>query len=255
MPPTLITARAMLLQGGAMAAPRNAILGLWRTDDGKALVEIARCGDMICGHIARVIDRGPSVPATDVNNPDDHLRARPTVGLSIFYGFTWRSDKASDGRAYVDKGYRGHSVPHPRRVFISGQKRGVHGVIQRELAAPIRHRTGDRTHEDRRPSRPKLPQGLYRRSRQRPPHCRRPQLPAHPRMAQASLAPVPRNRRPLPRAVTNVQKRFLTVDESSQLSTGSFPSALGNHGTLHRGPERLSGSPIKSGRPRPFAQQ
>lgn len=36
-------------------------------------------------------------------------------------------------RAYVDKGYRGHDVPQPRRVFISGQKRGVHGVIKREL--------------------------------------------------------------------------------------------------------------------------
>jgi len=36
-------------------------------------------------------------------------------------------------RAYVDKGYRGHSTPDPRRVFLSGQKRGVHGVIKREL--------------------------------------------------------------------------------------------------------------------------
>ena len=36
-------------------------------------------------------------------------------------------------RAYVDKGFRGHSVPNPLRVFISGQKRGVHGVIRREL--------------------------------------------------------------------------------------------------------------------------
>ena len=36
-------------------------------------------------------------------------------------------------RAYVDKGYRGHSAPKPRRVFISGQKRGVVGVIKREL--------------------------------------------------------------------------------------------------------------------------
>ena len=36
-------------------------------------------------------------------------------------------------RAYVDKGYRGHSTPNPLRVFISGQKRGVHGVIKREL--------------------------------------------------------------------------------------------------------------------------
>ena len=36
-------------------------------------------------------------------------------------------------RAYVDKGYRGHDTTDPRRVFISGQKRGVFGVIKREL--------------------------------------------------------------------------------------------------------------------------
>ena len=36
-------------------------------------------------------------------------------------------------RAYVDKGYRGHDAANPHRVFISGQKRGVIGVIKREL--------------------------------------------------------------------------------------------------------------------------
>src|SRR5213082_708080 len=36
-------------------------------------------------------------------------------------------------RAYADKGYRGHSTENPRRVFISGQKRSVFGVIKREL--------------------------------------------------------------------------------------------------------------------------
>ena len=36
-------------------------------------------------------------------------------------------------RAYVDKGYRGHDAADPHRVFISGQKRGVFGVIKREL--------------------------------------------------------------------------------------------------------------------------
>jgi transposase, IS5 family len=36
-------------------------------------------------------------------------------------------------RAYVDQGYRGHDAPNPLRVFISGQKRGVHGAIKREL--------------------------------------------------------------------------------------------------------------------------
>ncbi len=32
------------------------------------------------------------------------------------------------GRAYVDKGYRGHDTASPRRVFISGQKRGIFGI-------------------------------------------------------------------------------------------------------------------------------
>lgn len=36
-------------------------------------------------------------------------------------------------RIYVDKGYVGHTHPKKNRVFRSGQKRGVHGVIKREL--------------------------------------------------------------------------------------------------------------------------
>ena len=36
-------------------------------------------------------------------------------------------------RAYVDKGYVGHDAPKPNRVFRSGQKRGVHGQIKKEL--------------------------------------------------------------------------------------------------------------------------
>jgi IS5 family transposase len=36
-------------------------------------------------------------------------------------------------RVYVDKGYVGHKAPKPMRVFRSGQKRGVHGKIKKEL--------------------------------------------------------------------------------------------------------------------------
>ena len=36
-------------------------------------------------------------------------------------------------RIYVDKGYVGHDTPKPYRVYRSGQKRGVHGQIRREL--------------------------------------------------------------------------------------------------------------------------
>ncbi len=36
-------------------------------------------------------------------------------------------------RAYLDKGYVGHDAPKPLRVYRSGQKRGVHGQIKKEL--------------------------------------------------------------------------------------------------------------------------
>jgi len=36
-------------------------------------------------------------------------------------------------RVYVDNGYRGHDTTNPRRVFLSGHKRGAVGVIRREL--------------------------------------------------------------------------------------------------------------------------
>ena len=41
-------------------------------------------------------------------------------------------------RAYVDKGTAATTPQNPRRVFISGQKRGVFGVIKRELHAAAR---------------------------------------------------------------------------------------------------------------------
>ena len=36
-------------------------------------------------------------------------------------------------RAYVDRGYVGHDAENPNRVYKSGQKRGVHGQIKKEL--------------------------------------------------------------------------------------------------------------------------
>ena len=70
-------------------------------------------------------------------------------------------------RAYVDKGYRGHHAQNRRRVFISGQKRGVFGVIERELRR--RSAIDHRALEDRWSPRPLLPQRPPRRCGQRHP--------------------------------------------------------------------------------------
>ncbi len=70
-------------------------------------------------------ERPVSVPCTPITRLGHTLRdaldgAQQLTGCTI-------------QRVYADKGYRGHQAPNPRRVFISGQKRGVVGIIKREL--------------------------------------------------------------------------------------------------------------------------
>ena len=86
------------------AAPGSAeIFGRWRTDDGKAIVAIGRCGDTACGTIAAVLDRSPGVPRTDVKNPSPALRKRPILGMPVLTGFRRSDDQWSGGRAYDPK--------------------------------------------------------------------------------------------------------------------------------------------------------
>jgi len=87
----------------APAAAAPAVEGLWLTDDGKAVVRVAACGQRMCGRIARVLDRNPAVPTTDANNPDPAQRARPLVGLQVLSGFTPGSTVWQGGRAYDPK--------------------------------------------------------------------------------------------------------------------------------------------------------
>ena len=86
---------------GAAAAP--SVEGLWLTDDGKALIRIAACGQRMCGRIARVLDTGANVPKTDVNNPDPARRTQPILGLQVLSGFRGEPMQWTDGQAYDPK--------------------------------------------------------------------------------------------------------------------------------------------------------
>ena len=55
----------------------------------------------------------------------DEVRQTFQTITSRFAGYQAQWHGRPIERAYVDKGYRGHDTEHPRRVFISGQKRGV----------------------------------------------------------------------------------------------------------------------------------
>ena len=108
-----------------------------------------------------------------------------TLGAAI--AATKRLTGCAIERAYVDKGYRGHDTANPRRVFISGQKRGVFGHHQTRAPAPLCYRSRHRTHEDRRTPRTLFPQRPRGRRHKRRPHRRWSQPASHPRLAEASL--------------------------------------------------------------------
>ncbi len=96
-------AAMLLLTPLSAAAAAPAVAGRWLTDDGSAVVEIAACGQQMCGRIARVLATGPDVPRTDVNNPDRARRTRPLVGLPILWGFAPGAKAWEDGTAYDPK--------------------------------------------------------------------------------------------------------------------------------------------------------
>ena len=116
-----LLAAALLLAPlpGAAAAP--SVEGLWRTDDGKAVIRIAACGQRMCGRIARVLDTDPTVPKTDVNNPDPGRRNRPILGLQILWGFNPGARSWEGGRAYDPK--TGSSYKSTLRLNADGSLR------------------------------------------------------------------------------------------------------------------------------------
>ena len=100
----------LLVSGWSTAASAGPIDGLWLTDDRQGVVRIGPCGGHLCGWIARVLARGPGVPARDVNNPEPRLRARPLQGLPILSGFTAAGAGFTGGQAYDPQSGRSYTA-------------------------------------------------------------------------------------------------------------------------------------------------
>lgn len=92
-------ALAALVTASAAAAAPAPVTGRWLTVEGKAIVEVAPCGQSLCGRIVKVLKPRPGGPVVDANNPDANLRRRPIEGLAILTGFAANGDRWS-GRIY-----------------------------------------------------------------------------------------------------------------------------------------------------------
>lgn len=90
---------AALTAVAASASAPVPIAGRWQTDDGKAIIEIAACGNAMCGKISRFLVAEPAAGARDGKNPDKALRTRPLLGVQLLSGL-----RAENG-VWKGKGY------------------------------------------------------------------------------------------------------------------------------------------------------
>lgn len=73
--------------------------GFWQDSRGRVQVEIASCGELLCGKIVwfKWPDNDQGLPLLDVKNKDPALRTRPLLGLTILYGL-----RRTGGNTWVD---------------------------------------------------------------------------------------------------------------------------------------------------------
>ena len=136
--PLRVLAAALLLPCGAGAAPADAILGAWLTDDGASKVQVT--ADKAPGgatvYAGKVVwlkqPERDGQPLRDANNEDAALRGRPILGLTVLSGFS-----------FADGVYRGGSVYSPRagKAYPAELAVGADGRLELKVKAGLISKT------------------------------------------------------------------------------------------------------------------
>jgi uncharacterized protein (DUF2147 family) len=93
----LMAAAMTLVAGSAFAAD---VTGLWATPGNGGQVEIAHCGNSLCGKLV-TSDHIKADPARkDAKNKDEAQRGRPLKNLQMLYDFTGGPTKWTGGKVY-----------------------------------------------------------------------------------------------------------------------------------------------------------
>lgn len=119
-----VAAALILMVPLGSASGSSPLLGQWKTDDGKAIMEIAPCGGGLCAKIVRFLIVQPAGGARDTKNPDKSLRTRPLLGVNVLTGLV------ADGNAWKGKGYSPEEGRHfNATVTLSGAKLNLKGCV------------------------------------------------------------------------------------------------------------------------------
>ncbi|MEO0419926.1 MAG: DUF2147 domain-containing protein [Pseudomonadota bacterium] len=102
-PSRFIFSAAALAAIPAAANAAEPINGRWVTEEGDAIITIAKCGKSTCGRISRFLVPPPDGPdQRDIYNPDPAKKKRRLMGLPILTSFDEEKDLWR-GRIYDPK--------------------------------------------------------------------------------------------------------------------------------------------------------
>lgn len=94
---TALGALALLVAGPASAAD---IQGIWLSPSRGAHIQIAHCGEQICGKLVSASRPASNPNFLDIHNKDPGLRSRSVIGSMLLEGFTGGPTKWTGGHVY-----------------------------------------------------------------------------------------------------------------------------------------------------------
>mgnify|MGYP000674427990 CR=1 FL=1 len=101
---TLLVAVVVLFTTSIFAQNAGAVLGKWKTENGKSHVEIYKKGGEYYGKIVWLKEplNEEGKPKVDKNNPEEDMRSRPLKGLELLREFEYDADDEmwEDGEIY-----------------------------------------------------------------------------------------------------------------------------------------------------------
>lgn len=124
-----------MMSAGHLSAAPDSVLGMWRTENNKSVVNIYKCGANYCGNIVSLAE--PNYPANDPkgmagkpkidrNNPAEQFRTRPIAGLFLLWGFVPDGENSwKNGQIYDPESGKTYSC----KMTLNGNTLEVRGFI------------------------------------------------------------------------------------------------------------------------------